>query len=114
MYKERKEQSKTKVSQEAAFFTKDGKVLTAFLDKESRAEFEKLIKEAIEDSRLPKDMLEEAKLIKEAIETGILSDDMLEDAFESGDDVEIDIKVGTEADGFHQYQQALPFKSIVL
>ena len=33
---------------------------------------------------------------------------------ESGDDVEIDIKEGTEADGLHQYHQALPFRSTAL
>ena len=76
---------KTEVSQEAAYFTKEGKVLTAFQDKDSRAEFEKLVKEAKEDGRLPKELLLEAT----ASDT------------ESEGDVEIDIKEGTEADGFH-------------
>ena len=85
MYKNNSLKSMTGVSQEAAWFTKEGKVLTAFQDKDSRAEFEKLVKEAIEDGRLPKELLLEAT----ASET------------ESEGDVEIDIKEGTEADGFH-------------
>ena len=85
MYKNHNKESSEYVSQEAAWFTKEGKVLTAFEDKDSRAEFEKLVKEAKEDGRLPKELLLEAT----ASDT------------ESEGDVEIDIKEGTEADGFH-------------
>ena len=85
MYKDGRRWSNTNVSQEAAWFTKEGKVLTAFQDKDSRAEFEKLVKEAKEDGRLPKELLLEVT----ASDT------------ESEGDVEIDIKEGTEADGFY-------------
>ena len=85
MHKNNSVESETKVSSDTAWFTKEGKVLTAFQDKDSRAEFEKLVKEAIEDGRLPKELLLEAT----ASDT------------ESEGNVEIDIKEGTEADGFH-------------
>ena len=60
MWKNDNKESETYISQEAAWFTKEGKVLTAFQDKDSRAEFEKLVKEAKEDGRLPKELLLEA------------------------------------------------------
>ena len=85
MYKNHIKESSEYVSQEAAWFTEDMEVLAAFQDKDSRAEFEKLVREAIEDGRLPKELLLEAT----ASDT------------ESEGDVEIDIKEGTEADGFH-------------
>ena len=85
MCKNGRRESDTDVSSDTAWFTKEGKVLTAFQDKDSRAEFEKLVKEAIEDGRLPKGLLLEVT----ASET------------ESEGDVEIDIKEGTEADGFY-------------
>ena len=85
MFKSFSKVSETVVSAEAAWFTKDMKVLTVFQDKDSRSEFEKLVKEAKEDGRLPKELLLEAT----ASDT------------ESEGDVEIDIKEGTEADGFH-------------
>ena len=85
IYKNGDYESGTDAFSDTAWFTKEGKVLTAFEDKDSRAEFEKLVKEAKEDGRLPKELLLEAT----ASDT------------ESEGDVEIDIKEGTEADGFH-------------
>ena len=82
------------------------KVLTAFQDKDSREKFEKLVKEAREDGRLPNELLMEASTSK--------PEEASSSETESRDDVEIDIKEGTEADGLHQYQQALPFRTIVL
>ena len=57
MWKNNNRESNTRVSQEAAYFTKEGKVLIAFQDKDSRAEFEKLIQEARNNGTLPTNLL---------------------------------------------------------
>ena len=86
LYKDGNYVSRTDITKtpEKAWYSKDGKVLCAF--KESRDKFEKLVEEAREDGRLPKNQLLEVVLSSES---------------DSGDDVEIDIKEGTIADGFY-------------
>ena len=81
--------SETKVSQEAAWFTKERKVLTAFQDKDSRAEFEKLIQEARNNGTLPTNPLLSETHSNESL--GAESDEV----------VEIELKKGTEVDGLY-------------
>ena len=99
MYKNGKEVSDTSIRKtpELAYYTKEGKILCAF--KDSRLQFEKLVEEARKNGSLPENPLLLELLQNES------------SGAEEDGDVEIDIKKGTEADGLHQFQQTLPFKT---